>query len=122
MKHFRIIWKKKNPEDKKGYLRISSRAGNKTIIRNLPLKPIEEKYFNVRKQEVRQSFKESEYYNAIIDKAIKDSEKRGVKNVRLNDDKNSYIEYLEKIINRQLVVGTKQKYQNHLNLIRKYNT
>ena len=121
MKSIRIIWKKKNPNDSKGYLRLSTRVGNKTITRNLPLEPIDKKYFNKRTESVSKSFPQYELYNGVIEKTIKEVEKKGNKFLLINDDKRSFIDFMKKLIERTSIPGTKLKYQSNMNMLLRFN-
>lgn len=121
MKSIRIIWKKKYPEDTKGYLRLSTRMGNKTVTRNLPLDPIERKFYNTRTESVSKSHPEHEYYNGVIDKILKQVEKKGNKILLINDERRSFIDFMNKLIDRTSVSGTKLKYKNHRNMLLEFN-
>jgi integrase len=68
----KVILKKVNKEDLKGYLRISIRENNKTIIKSISLPPIEFKFWNEIKQVVKSTFPEYKYYNEEISKALKE--------------------------------------------------
>lgn len=119
MSNIRVIWKSKSKEDKMGYLRLSSRVSGKTIIRNLPLSPIEEKHFNPKTQRLRSSFKEHEYYNNLIENKLKELSNNSNKITLLNDDKKSFLDFVDSIIDKNITnnIGTQQKYQNMRNLI-----
>jgi integrase len=122
MKSIRIIWKKKNPKDKKGYLRLTTRVGNKTITRNLQLDPIEKKYFNTRTESVSKSFPNHEYYNSVIEKSLKEVERKGNKFLIINDEKRSFIEFMDILIERTSTPGTKLKYKSNRNMLVKFNS
>lgn len=78
----KVVLKKVNKEDLKGYLRISIRENNKTIIKSIPLPPIEFKFWNEIKQVVKSTFPKYIYYNEEISKALKElnSDNLGVAN------------------------------------------
>lgn len=118
----RVIWKKTNPTDKKGYLRITSRIGNKTKTKNLPLKPLEQKYFNPKTERVRLSFPNSKEYNQTIDSIIDEISKKTNNVLLFNNTKKSFIDYFNKVIQRTTKRGTILKYENIRNLLLKYNT
>ncbi len=71
-KRARVVFKKVNKEDTSGYLRLSFREDNKTIIRNIKLPPIEMKYWNSLKQVVRSTFPQYKEYNEEIEKALEE--------------------------------------------------
>ncbi len=122
MNSVRIILKFKKPTDSKGYLRISTRIGNKTVLRSLKLPPIEKKYFNVKTERIRASFSKHEEYNNYIEKHISTIKSKGNSMLYINDDKKSFIEFVNKIIDRVVNIGTKQKYTNIKNLLVQFNT
>ena len=41
----KVIWKTKKPGDRLGYIRLSSRIAGKTVLKNLPLEPVEKNQF-----------------------------------------------------------------------------
>lgn len=122
MNTIRVIWKKKNPNDKVGYLRLSSRVGNKTILKSLSLEPIEQKYFNPKNERVRISHSNHEYINNYIDSKIKEVEKKGNKIKFINDDRKSLIVFMDKVIEKTSNQGTIQKYTNIKNLLQEFNS
>lgn len=129
MNNVRVIWKKKNAKDKDGniietklgYIRLSSRKSNKTITKSLSLEPIDKKHFNPKTGRIRISFQNHEYYNNYIELKLKEVEKKGNKIKLINDDRKSFIEYLEKLIERTQNIGTTQKYTNIKNLLVMFN-
>ena len=125
LRHFmntiRVIWKKKNPNDKLGYLRLSTRVGNKTILKSLSLEPIEQKLFNPKTERVRTSHTKHEYINNYIESKIKEVEKKGNKLKFINDEKKSLIDYMNKVIERTNNQGTLLKYVNIKNLLQEFN-
>lgn len=119
----KVIWKAKSKDDKLGYIRLSSRIAGKTVLKNLPLEPVERKHFNDNTQRLRSSFKDYEYYNGIIESKLDESKKKGNKIKFLNDDKKSFIDFMNKVIDDNVTgnIGTKQKYENLRNLVMDYN-
>jgi len=117
MKNTRIVLKFKKVGDSKGYLRISSRVGNKTILRSLKLPPIEKRHFNPKTQRLRVSFSKHEEYNNYIENTISNIVKKGNSRFHLNDDKSSFLLFIDKVVNRTENLGTKRKYQNLRNLL-----
>ncbi|MEW5675490.1 site-specific integrase [Flavobacterium enshiense] len=124
MSGIRVIWKAKSKEDKLGYLRLSSRVAGKTVIRNLPLDPIDKKHFNSNTQRLRTSFKEHEHYNNTIEKKLKELEGKGSKIKLINNDKKSFLSYMNNLIdlNPTNNSGTKIKYTNIKNVIVDFHT
>jgi len=121
MNTIRVIWKKKNPNDKLGYLRLSTRVGNKTILKSLSLEPIEQKLFNPKTERVRTSHTKHEYINNYIESKIKEVEKKGNKIKFINDEKKSLIVFMNKVIERTGNQGTLEKYKNIRNLLQEFN-
>src|ERR1035437_3072635 len=122
MNTIRVIWKKKNPDDKVGYLRLSSRVGNKTILKSLSLEPIEQRFFNPKNERIRTSHNNHEYINNYIESKIKEVEKKGNKIKFINDDRKSFIVFMDKVIEKTGNQGTIQKYTNIKNLLQKFNS
>jgi len=95
----RVVLKKVNKEDEKGYLRLSIRNDNKTSLKNIPLPPIEIKYWNSTKQVVRSSFGDYKFYNKIIAETIeKFKSERNLNNGGTNS-KLFFLDTCSKIIN-----------------------
>lgn len=124
MSGIRVIWKSKSKDDKLGYLRLSSRVAGKTVVRNLPLDPIDKKHFNSNTQRLRTSFKEHEHYNNTIEKKLKELEGKGSKIKLINNDKKSFLSYMNNLIelNPTNNSGTKIKYTNIKNVIVDFHT
>jgi len=117
----KVIWKSKKADDKLGYIRLSSRSGNKTTVKSLALDPVEKKHFNPNTQRMRSSFTQSEYYNNFIQSKLDEVNKKGNKIKYLNDDKKSLITYMNLVIDKCGNEGTKLKYENIRNLIIQFN-
>jgi len=117
----KVIWKSKTKDDKLGYIRLSSRSGNKTTVKSLALDPVEKKHFNANTQRMRASFSQSEYYNNFIQSKLDEVNKKGNTIKYLNDDKKSLIVFMNKIIDKCENEGTKMKYENIRNLIILFN-
>ena len=119
----KVIWKTKKPGDRLGYIRLSSRIAGKTVLKNLPLEPVEKKHFNPNTQRLRASFTDHERYNNEIESKLDQAKKKGNKIKFLNDDKKSFVDFMTKIIDDNVTgnIGTKEKYQNLKNLIIDYN-
>lgn len=119
----KVIWKSKKQGDKLGYIRLSSRIAGKTVLKSLPLEPIEKKHFNPNTQRLRVSFTDHEKYNKEIEAKLDQAQKKGNKIKFLNDDKKSFVDFMTKVIDDNVTGnrGTKEKYQNLKNLIIDYN-
>jgi hypothetical protein len=122
MKHIKVILKTKNSSDNKGYLRISSRVGNKTILKSLNLPPIEKKYFNPNTQRLRSNFPQCDEYNQYIDNIIEKIKKKGNSNFHINDERKSFIEFIDKVVNETFNYGTKSKYITIKNYLVYFNS
>jgi integrase len=68
----KVVLKKAKKEDEKAYLRLSIREDNKTFLKNIPLPPIEIKYWNPTKQVVKSLFSEYKLYNKTIEETIEE--------------------------------------------------
>jgi integrase len=110
MKNVRVILKFKSSQDNKGYIRISSRVGNKTVLKSINLPPIDKKHFNPKTQRIRVSHPEHEQYNEKIESILEKIKKRGNSNIHINDESISFILFIDKIINETNNYGTKSKY------------
>lgn len=123
MNSVKVIWKTKKPGDKLGYIRLSSRIAGKTVLKNLPLEPVEKKHFNPNTQRMRVSFTEHKRYNDEIESKLDQANKKGNNIKLLNDDKKSFVDFMTKVIDDNVTGnrGTKEKYQNLKNLIIDYN-
>ena len=107
----KVILKKVNSSDEKGYLRISVRENNKTSLKSIPLLPIEQKYWNPTKQVVKSTFADYRRYNKIIEETIENLKSN--KNLKEDGIKTSLllIETFEKIIeNDYKKLSTKMRY------------
>lgn len=110
----KVVLKKVNKEDLKGYLRISIRENNKTIIKSIPLPPIEFKFWNEIKQVVKSTFPKYNYYNEEISKALKElnSDNLGV----ANTSKLYFISSCKKLIDDHYEKhSTKKRYKHIIN-------
>jgi len=110
----KVVLKKVNKEDLKGYLRISIRENNKTIIKSIPLPPIEFKYWNEIKQVVKSTFPKYNYYNEEISKALKElnSDNLGL----ANTSKLYFISSCKKLIDDHYEKhSTKKRYKHIIN-------
>ncbi|MET3028474.1 site-specific integrase [Flavobacterium sp. UW10123] len=119
----KVIWKAKRKDDKVGYLRFSSRIGGKTVLRSLSLDPVEKKHFNSRTERLRTSFVNHEYYNNFIQVKLDEINKKSNNIKLMNDDKKSFIGYMDLIIESNITGnhGTKSKYKNLRNLVVDFN-
>ena len=119
----KVIWKAKKQGDKLGYIRLSSRIAGKTVLKSLPLEPVEKKHFNPNTQRLRTSFTDHVKYNNEIESKLDQAKKKGNKIKFLNDDKKSFVDFMTKVIEDNVTgnIGTKEKYQNLKNLIIDYN-
>ena len=107
----KVILKKVNSSDEKGYLRISVRENNKTSLKSIPLLPIEQKYWNPTRQVVKSTFADYKRYNKIIEETIENLKSN--KNLKEDGIKTSLllIETFEKIIeNDYKKLSTKMRY------------
>lgn len=123
MNKVKIIWKSNNPNKKYGYIRISIRlkSEKKTKVNSLKLPPIHKRHFDTKRQRVKSSHPDYEMYNSVIENTL-NKYKRFNDSKFLNDnDKSLSIFVKEKLIPNCNSVGTKQKYQNILNLLELYN-
>ena len=68
----KVIFKKVKSSDEKGYIRLSIRENGKTHIKNLPLKPISEIYWNSKKGRVSSKFSSYKEYNEKIEFALEE--------------------------------------------------
>lgn len=123
MKGVKIIWKSNNRDKSVGYLRVSQRFPNlkKTKITSLGLPPIKRSYFDEKSQRVKNSFKDHELYNSEIEKTL---EKLRVKKkmIYVKEDKKSFLKFVETFVfPNQISIGTKQKYQYILKLVKEFN-
>ena len=131
----KVIWKKptrtkkteskenSSPDKLLGYLYLSFREGKmKTKLIGLKLDPIEKKHFNPKTKRLRTSFSKHEYYNNVIEKRLNEIQKKGNKFILINDDKKSFIEFMDLIIERTENQGTILKYTNIKNLLLKFNS
>jgi len=71
-KKVKIIFKKVNKEDDKGYLRVSVRENHKTSLISIPLPPIELKYWHGDKQVVKSTFPKYKMYNEKIEETLEE--------------------------------------------------
>jgi integrase len=119
----KVIWKAKSKDDKLGYIRFSSRVLGKTVLRSLPLDPVEKKHFNPKNERLRTSFTKHEYYNNLIQLKLDEVNKKGNKVKFMNDDKKSFLEFMDIVIEKNITgnIGTKDKYQNLRNLVTDFN-
>lgn len=123
MKGVKIIWKSNNRDKSIGYLRVSQRFPNlkKTKVTSLGLPPIKRSYFDEKSQRVKSSFKDHELYNSEIEKTL---EKLRVKKkmIYVKEDKKSFLKFVETFVfPNQISIGTKQKYQYILKLVKEFN-
>jgi integrase len=123
MSIIKVIWKAKSKDDKLGYIRFSSRVLGKTVLRSLPLDPVEKKHFNPKSERLRTSFSKHEYYNNLIQLKLDEVNKKGNKVKFMNDDKKSFLEFMDIVIEKNITgnIGTKDKYQNLRNLVSDFN-
>jgi integrase len=128
----KVIFKKVKSSDEKGYIRLSIRENGKTHIKNMPLKPISEIYWNSKKGRVSSKFSSYKEYNEKIEFALvelntnKESPQTNrllffecclevfkVKNLKYST-KRKYEEYIEKFQNFLATRGKKDIYINEL--------
>lgn len=94
----KVVLKKVKKEDDKGYLRLSIRKDNKTSLKNIPLPPIDIKYWNSTKQVVRSSFGEYKLYNKTIEETIEEFKSARNLNDGGNTSKLFFLDTCSKII------------------------
>jgi integrase len=94
----KVVLKKVKKEDDKGYLRLSIRKDNKTSLKNIPLPPIDIKYWNSNKQVVRSSFGEYKLYNKTIEETIEEFKSARNLNDGGNTSKLFFLDTCSKII------------------------
>ena len=110
----KVVLKKVNKEDLKGYLRISIRENNKTIIKSIPLPPIEFKFWNEIKQVVKSTFPKYIYYNEEISKALKELNSDNLEVA--NTSKLYFISSCKKLIDDHYEKhSTKKRYKHIIN-------
>lgn len=111
----KVILKKVNSSDEKGYLRISVRENNKTSLKSIPLLPIEQKYWNPTKQVVKSTFADYRRYNKIIEETIENLKSN--KNLKEDGIKTNllFLETCGKIIDSDYAkYSTKKRYINSI--------
>jgi len=128
----KVIFKKVKSSDEKGYIRLSIRENGKTQIKNLPLKPIPEIYWNSNKGRVSSKFSSYKEYNEKIEFALQElnTNKEIPKSNRLlffdccmevfkaknlkHSTKRKYEEHIEKFQNFLITKGKKDIYLDEL--------
>lgn len=123
MNKVRIIWKSNDPKKKVGYLRLSERLTEekKTKITSLRLPPIHERHFDKKNQKVKKSHPNHTKFNNVIEDTLKKYQKVRKSSFILDDKKSLRVFVEEKIIPLCKSIGTKQKYNNVLNLLEMFN-
>lgn len=116
-----VIWKGVNSSSDIGYLRLSTRIGNKTKLKSLPIPPIKKSHFSKSRQCVLSSCVNYQEYNLIIDQKLEEAKRKGGNLSLINDDNKSLLHFLNNIIKRISNPGTQLKYKNILNLLVKFN-
>jgi integrase len=128
----KVIFKKVNSLDEKGYIRLSIRENGKTQIKNIPLKPIPKIYWNAKNCRVKSNFSSYREYNEKIEFALEELntnkenpqsnrllffecclEVFKVKNLKYSTKK-KYEEYIEKFQNFLATRGKKDIYIHEL--------
>lgn len=117
----RVIWKSNKKGSNYGYLRLSTRVGNKTKIKSLGLEPIHKRFFNSKEGRIRKSHPNSEELNQKIEEKLKEVRIKGNSFQYLNDDSKSFMYFFQTVIDRTVNQGTKTKYKNIYNLVGRFN-
>lgn len=102
-------------DSKFGYLKLSYRAGNHTKVESLGIR-ILKKDFNKRTQLMRSTAPDFEEINKIIEFKTANF---GFFSSKRNQPK-TILEFMEDVINKTLVKGSKQKYENIRNLFKEF--
>lgn len=114
MKGTNVILKGRK-SDNYGYLKISYRESGKTRIISLGLK-VKKTDFNKRNQRVRQSNPNADEINRIIEEKLSSLRLLPYQKHKIN----SLLCYMRTVIERTIVLSTKQKYENIHNLFLKF--
>lgn len=114
MKGVNVILKGRKT-DNYGYLKISYRHSGKTKVYSLGIK-LKKSDFNSRTQRVRSSNKEADIINRTIEDKLASLRLLPYQKHRIN----TICEYMKIVIDRTLVIGTKDKYNNVLTLFQKF--
>ena len=123
MNKIKIIWKSNNSDKKIGYLRISERLSDlgKTKIISLKLPPIHKRHWDEKNQRVKHTLSDYLFYNNEIEnyvnkyKIVKTSD-------FISNEKKSLVYYVKNnLIPNCNSIGTKQKYENILFLVKTFN-
>jgi integrase len=108
----KVIFKKVKSSDEKGYIRLSIRENGKTQIKNLPLKPIPEIYWNSNKGRVSSKFSSYKEYNEKIEFALQEL------NTNKEIPKSNRLLFfdccMEVFKAKNLKHSTKKKYEEHI--------
>lgn len=123
MNKIKIVWKSNNSEKKYGYLRISERLTDigKTKIVSLKLPPLHKRHWDDKNQRVKHTHPDYLFYNNEIEKYV-----NKYKIVKTSDfisnEKKSLVYFVENyLLPNCNSIGTKQKYNNILFLVKTFN-
>ena len=123
MNKIKIVWKSNSPDKKQGYLRVSERLTDlgKTKIVSLKLPPLHKRHWDDKNQRVKHTHPDYLFYNNEIEKYV-----NKYKIVKTSDfisnEKKSLVYFVETyLLPKCNSIGTKQKYQNILFLVKTFN-
>jgi len=123
MNKIKIVWKSNNSEKKYGYLRISERLTDigKTKIISLKLPPLHKRHWDDKNQRVKHTHPDYLFYNNEIEKYV--NKYKIIKTSDfISDEKKSLVYYVENyLLPNCNSIGTKQKYNNILFLVKTFN-
>jgi len=95
-----VILKKVSKDDKKGYLRVSIRINNKTSLKNIPLPPIELKFWNPDKQVVKSTFPKYREYNKKIEETLEELKSNKMESVEIPASKIMFLKNCKLIVEK----------------------
>lgn len=99
-KRLKVILKKVGKVDDKGYLRVSIRENNKTSLKNIPLPPIELKFWNPDKQVVKSTFPKYREYNKKIEETLEELKSNKMESVEIPASKIMFLENCKLIVEK----------------------
>jgi len=123
MNKIKIIWKSNNSDKKIGYLRISERLSDlgKTKIISLKLPPIHKRHWDEKNQRVKHTHPDYLFYNNEIENYVNKYKIEKTSDF-ISNEKKSLVYYVKNnLIPNCNSIGTKQKYENILFLVKTFN-
>lgn len=121
MSAVKVIWKGVNSSSDMGYVRLSTRIGKKTKLKNLTIPAIRRAHFSFTNRRVLASCPNYQEYNSIIEHKLDEARRKGGNLDLINDDNKSLIMFIDLVVSRTTNPGTKLKYKNIRNLLMKFN-